>query len=719
MVGVLPLLMYPLMGTSFFQLSQFIKGHSAEVLVLGAEILDQFPELPPLLNGERFATNLFDNPGYEVRHLRVSRGEGLRLSRENQLKLAAGDLDAVVILPPELAPQLAELHRRLESIGELGRQAAVQVPDPRIIHASSRESSRIAELKIDRILQRWMDRIATKNFADSGVPRQLAEPFVVVSQDISEGSSKYVGQWAMVLTFVVFIWTLTGAFYPAIDLCAGEKERGTLETLLASPATRNEIVWGKLITVAIFSMAMGLLNLVGMTFTAQFAAQHMGDVGGVEDLTPPPLLSLVWLVLALPPLAALFSALSLAFASFAKSTKEGQYYLMPLFLVLLPLMMIPMAPGVELTLGNSLVPVMGLVLVLQSLLEQRVAEAAPYMIPATLVTIGCCLLAIKWAVAQFNQESVLFRESERFEIRAWLWQMFRDRRETPNAAMAVAAVAAIFALQFFANTLLASSGLGPDLSSFAVSILVSQACVLLPALLLTCLLTTKPLKTLRLHQVPAWQALVGAGGLAIVLHPLGVQLAIWISQLYPLDEAVANQAKAFGDVLNSAPSPLIPVLLVGLLPALFEELTFRGFVLTGLQRAVGNRGAIVLTAVAFGAVHTLLQQSLGAMVVGIFLGYLALRTGSLVPCVIFHLFYNSLSVLLSYYSMGPTTEGQGQAYPPTMVVGGLLLAGFILRWLPNTGAACPVAAAGLSDKDNLHSAPGGVADPRLASEGAD
>ena len=57
--------------------------------------------------------------------------------------------------------------------------------------------------------------------------------------------------WSKILPFVVLIWALTGAFYPAIDLCAGEKERGTLETLLSSPAQRSEIVWGKLLSVVI------------------------------------------------------------------------------------------------------------------------------------------------------------------------------------------------------------------------------------------------------------------------------------------------------------------------------------------------------------------------------------------------------------------------------------------------------------------------------------
>ena len=83
--------------------------------------------------------------------------------------------------------------------------------------------------------------------------------------DVAEHSQQQALMWSKILPFVLFIWALTGAFYPAVDLCAGEKERGTLETLLSSPALRTEIVWGKLLTV--------------MTFSAATAAVEPGEPG--------------------------------------------------------------------------------------------------------------------------------------------------------------------------------------------------------------------------------------------------------------------------------------------------------------------------------------------------------------------------------------------------------------------------------------------------------
>ena len=165
--------------------------------------------------------------------------------------------------------------------------------------------------------------------------------------------------WSKILPVMLLIWAMTGAFYPAVDLCAGEKERGTLETLLSSPAERSEIVLGKLLTIMVFSMATAVLNLVSMGVAGWLILGRMPEFG------PPPPLAPLWLAMALVPISALYSALCLALAALARSTREGQYYLVPLLLVTMPLAVLPMAPGVELTLGNSLIPVTGVVLLLR------------------------------------------------------------------------------------------------------------------------------------------------------------------------------------------------------------------------------------------------------------------------------------------------------------------------------------------------------------------
>src|SRR5262249_46969834 len=128
-----------------------------------------------------------------------------------------------------------------------------------------------------------------------------------------------------VFPFILVMWALGGGLYPAFGLCAGGEESGTVETMLLSRATRGGGGWGKFLTIWVFSAATALLNLVSMGLTTM----QFGSAVKIDAFHP---LSLVWGVLLLLPLSAFFSAVCLAIGAYARSSKEGQYYLMPLFL---------------------------------------------------------------------------------------------------------------------------------------------------------------------------------------------------------------------------------------------------------------------------------------------------------------------------------------------------------------------------------------------------
>jgi sodium transport system permease protein len=128
----------------------------------------------------------------------------------------------------------------------------------------------------------------------------------------------------------------------------------------------------------------------------------------------------------------------------------------------------------------------------------------------------------------------------------------------------------------------------------------------------------------------------------MLLHPVGLQLIHAIRALYPIHDDVMTDLEAFGKLLKTAPYPWLPYVLMAVLPALCEELAFRGFVLSGMRHLGSKWWAIGLTAVFFGIAHGVIQQSLAATVLGVVIGYVAVQTGSLVPCVLFHLAYNGL-----------------------------------------------------------------------------
>ena len=682
MIFVLPVLLYPLLGMSMFQMAQFLREHPVRVQILGAEHL---PSAPALLDDGQFAEQWFS--GIEKAEL-LEVTLGIEPAAEPVADYARrlvneGEFEAVVVVPEDFGARLDTFRTQLATAAksaERERSASPKVPSPEIIYTTAKEKSQLAFIRVTRVLDHWTDQIGRENLETTQVPADTVRPFAVAEHDIAEEEQRKAAMWSKILPFMLLIWALTGAFYPAVDLCAGEKERGTLETLLSSPAGRGEIVLGKLLTVMLFSIATAVLNIASMGLTGLMISSQLPDLG------PPPLSAPLWLFVALMPIAALFSALCLALAAFARSTKEGQYYLMPLVLLTLPLVILPMAPGVELNLGNALIPVSGVMLLLRQMLEGNYLAALPYVVPVTIVTLICCALSIRWAVDQFSSENVLFRETERLDVGLWVRHLLRDCEATPTFAAAIFCGVLILMLRFFMSFAMPASQTFVDL---AVSTLVLQiAVVATPALLMTIMLTRSPIQTLQLR-LPPWSACPAAALLAVALHPAVQWLSVQVGKLYPIDSRITEQ---FAHLIQEAPSLPLLIGCFALAPALFEELAFRGFILSGLRRARHRSTAIVVSAILFGVAHPVLQQSIMATFTGMVIAVVAMQTGSILPGMVYHAVHNSIPLLLAQVTpetlermpwlgaLGTIHESGGIEMSWQTTVLGTLLSALLVAW---------------------------------------
>ncbi len=708
MIFVLPLLLYPILGMGFFQMAQFMREKPSRVLVVGVRDLDRFPQL---FENAQFDPSLFGSADQwkllEVTFAPTEPRPGWPEPADTRdaawRAVESGQYDAALFFPPDFAQRLDAFREALRdrqsplpedagagSTAHADGMLELAVPSPEIVYSTAVETSQIAYARLSEALRGWADRVGADNLAVGGLPPTAARPFSFQSADVAYETPQHgAARWAKILPVMLVLWAMTGAFYPAVDLCAGEKERGTLETLLCSPALRSEIVVGKLVTIMLFSAATAVLNLLSIGLTGAIV------LGQLDGFGAPPALAIVWLGVALLPVAALFSALCLALAAFARSTKEGQYYLMPLMLVTMPLSVLPMAPGVELNLGNALIPVTGIVLLLRTMLEGQYWQAVQFAPPVIAVTLICCLLAIRWAVDQFNSEGVLFRESERFDVVGWLRRLVRDRQPTPTAAAAVACGVLILLARFFLGAALETPG---EFGAFVRSVILTQVVIIAgPALLLTLLLTSSPSRTLLLQRPATWWTIPAAALLALLLHPAMNVLQRVVVQLYPVSEKMKDALVPVERMFAEAPFwPL--VLVIAVLPAVCEELSFRGFMLSGFLRAGGKWRAIAFTSVFFGLAHGVLQQSLIACLVGVVIGYVAVQSGSLLPAVVYHLFNNAFALAGSRITpdtldrfpalaaMLSGNPGSGYTFHWQIVVGGIFAAVLLLGWfarLPN------------------------------------
>ncbi|MCE9606228.1 MAG: ABC transporter permease [Planctomycetia bacterium] len=712
MIFVLPLLLYPLLGMSLFQVTQFVREQPTKVLVLGFHEPADFPKL--LRKDEdgtlHFADELFSTVD-TVRLLKLEVRDPEPGSDPHAKEAAAaaakksildGEYEAAVFFPADFNAKLQDFRRQLRTADATGKSELPvdmrpTVPSPEVFYNTSKEKSQLAFVRLREVLDRWSDAIGRENLASRNLPETTAKPFEFDNQDVAEKDQRHAAMWSKILPFLLLIWALTGAFYPAIDLCAGEKERGTLETLLSSPAERIEIVWGKLLTVMLFSVLTAVLNILSMGLTGSVVLGGLLGGEGHMAFGPPPPLAPIWLFLALLPMSAMFSALCIALASFARSTKEGQYYLMPLVLVTMPLVILPMAPGVELNLGMSLIPVTGVVLLLKMMLEGHYWEVLRYMLPVVAVTGSCCLLAIRWAVDQFNSENVLFRESERGGIGSWFRHLLRDREDTPTTAGAALCGVLILTVYFFMNFLVGKIvDVTPDFMGIVKATITTQlVVVMLPMALMTIITTRSPRKTLLLTK-PNLLCIPAAILLAFALYPSAMLVSQFLTKLYPMNPEMVAKLGALQSLFNND-DPRTPYILFAtfaLLPAICEELAFRGFILSGFRKLGHPTRAIVLSALFFGMSHGMaVQQAINASLLGLVIGYLAVQSGSIFPGMVFHITHNA-SVLFLTTWVGTKIETYpqwkwvadinsdqtGLSYHPLIIAAGIVVAGGILRW---------------------------------------
>ncbi|MCH7989472.1 MAG: CPBP family intramembrane metalloprotease, partial [Planctomycetes bacterium] len=699
MVVVLPLLMYPAMGIGVMQMSVIFREEPRTVVVLGTKYL---PDAPKLIEKDRFATKLFLTQDFAPKLIVVSdivsendsdvkfssdqkqllkqaqkirerhrRRVGLEEKQKNalaekdpvKLKAITQELEQVnrdlsrifqksgiqvlLLVPDEFSARIDLENRLIAERKALDRENGDLLHIP-VIHNKANRKSQIAFHRVRDVLDIWRGEILEQRLELADLPSNLTIPFHQKNVDLASEDELSDSLWSSFFPAILVIMAVTGAFYPAIDLAAGEKERGTMETLLICPASRTEIVLGKFFTVMLFSMSTALLNLISMGLTGKYVSSIMlvNAIPGSGGLAMPSLLPLFWVVILLLPLAALFSALCLALATFARSSKEGQYYLTPLLMVTLGLTMFCLSPGVEIQPFYSVLPVIGPALLLKELfLSPGAPETLIYILPVLITSVGYSLLALWWAIDLFSREEVLFRESERFELRLWVRHLLRDKEPTPNFAEAGFCFVMIILLQFaslkfFANAFLAAGSSAKMLQLQMISLLVTIA---FPALIMGTMLTTSVIRTFRLR-LPRWNLLAAAVILPVVLHPLSVEMLAYLQDWFFRNAIPPEAAKMFAFMSDKNLSVWYILLAIAVTPAICEEVAFRGFILSGLSRNKRTGLAIVFSSLAFGIIHMIPQQVFNATLLGLVLGLLTIRSNSLIPAITFHFIYNSLQV---------------------------------------------------------------------------
>jgi sodium transport system permease protein len=375
---LVPLLMIPVLGAGFTSVMSAVIGSAkrekAKVAIVGGQ------DSPAAVDA------LKRNPKLNV----------LEASGDWKKQVIDKKIRAAVEIPPHFQDDLARGQADTVKINIYGGEL----------------KSEMAAANAESTLKEYRDSIATERLAASHLSAELLKPFDVKRQNIAPPEKTAGAILGGIIAYMLILMCLQGAMHPAIDLTAGEKERGTMETILSSPVSRTHLVLGKFLLVVTASLITAVLLLFSVSVSTTVLQKSGALKQLAEEGEPAPQLALkpraiASVMIMTVPLSVLFSAGLITIALFAKSHKEAQSYIAPLmFLVVVPAIS-AMLPGVELTPKLAIVPLLNVSLLCKELVtgEYHWNYIAIIFASTCVYAAGALYLAVK----MFQRESVLFR----------------------------------------------------------------------------------------------------------------------------------------------------------------------------------------------------------------------------------------------------------------------------------------------------------------------
>ena len=374
MMVVMPLVVIPLLATTAIKLtqSQIEKAKDKELRVA--------------VIGETAAPELFKRLSKEENFFLVT----MTNADSARAMTAEQTLDGVVIIPQDFSEFV-----------EGDKQATI-----RLIFKSS-ESLNAARRRIEVIIDQYDREIVNERIGRLQLDETLFDAIAIEREDVASTEEKFAENAGGFLPYIFIIFGFMGSIYPALDLGAGEKERGTLETILSSPASRFDIVMGKFLVVVLFSIATAFLAMLGVLIMVyQFLPTIETNITQtVMDMLGPRRIFIIMSMVL--PVSAFFAAVALAISIFARSFKEAQSMMAPLNIIIILPAMIGMLPGFKLSAVTAAIPILNLSLATKAILG---GSADPILIAEVYLSLfflagvsiyGCA----KW----FHREETLFR----------------------------------------------------------------------------------------------------------------------------------------------------------------------------------------------------------------------------------------------------------------------------------------------------------------------
>lgn len=637
---ILPMLLYPVMIVGFLHVSAMLKQSlDKERFKIWIEGKDQCPEL--LLDQLSDPKSKFDLEDFPEK---LEDMEGA--FKEERV-------DAILKIPSDFPTKI-----------DSGKQGELS-----IVYNKGKDKSVLAYEDLRKSVNKYASEVRKKRLEGKSMAREFFEPVKINETNLGQQNVQLLRSLSMML----IIMALTGAFYPALDLGAGEKERGTLETLLLTPAARVEIAWGKYLAVTALAVGAGLLNVASMALTfLNLESLVPANIPQATDISVNAQ-TILSMGVVLVPLVSLFSALALAVSTYAASYKEGQNYLSPLMMIVIFPAMAAALPGVKLSPGMCLVPVMGASVLFRDLLSE--SAFAYQVILVALSNFFYAYLAIRWVATLYQREDVLMRPAaagggQFFPGLQKLKELFgkEEKKEgeldwsdlpehlqpgppEPTLTQSFIAFAlAISAVWFVGLRVQTSNPLwGQAISAFSVLLIAGFGFAWISG---------RAIRPSFGLEMPSPKLLAASVFLGVGVYCLNIEVMhyqkAWFSG-FAMPKLNAEQIKKLMEMqkLFQDMGPGLVVLILGVIPALCYEPFFRGFVFKGLKRDLGVGSALISTAVLGALLNFQPSLFLPTVILGVAATSLVIAGRSIVPAIVLHAVAMSIQAYYSVPDMSP------------------------------------------------------------------
>jgi sodium transport system permease protein len=523
------------------------------------------------------------------------------------------------------------LERVREGRLEVWVDAAKGPATVRLVHQGTQPNAAAALERVRGAIEEARERERERRYREAGGREDLEEIVAVSEIDVATAEEAGGAEAGRLVPFLVILTLFLGAAPLAVDVVAGEKERATLETLYLAPVRRTEIARAKFVVVAAGTLLTGVLSLASLVLCYRYGLISEG--GAEATLLSPTGIALCFVLVV--PLSALVGGLLLGISAFARSQKEAQYYVLPAMLLAFVPAILSRTQDVRLDPFVALLPVANVAVALRDVLLGEVPLIRIVLVAAS--SLAWAALVVRWTAGVLSREDTILG----FAPEPLFGRTPSGRRRAAWLGMAVTVLGF-----FYLGQKLQARDLPAGLAqSLWIVLPVLGALALRFAWAGGRLAEVLSLRRPRLPQLLGAAAL-GAGAVVPMLEGLARVQSLFLPMpedaLRPVQEGLAELST--GRLL----------FLVALSPGICEELVFRGAFLGLLRRTGTPRAAVLASSSVFALTHLNVFRLAPTFLLGVVLGGIVVRTGSLFPAMIFHATYNGFAIL----------AGRSGALPP-------------------------------------------------------